>query len=121
MTQRHASIFASGIGSDLTATQWAALAKLAEIGPVSQNHLGRHTAMDAATIKGVVDRLTRRGLTATQPDREDARRLTITLTAAGQDLVEQLTPNAVRVTALTVAPLTPAEQETLTRLLLRLR
>src|ERR1700742_4040558 len=39
--QRHASIFARDIGINLTPTQWAALAKLAETGPCSQNQLGR--------------------------------------------------------------------------------
>ena len=121
VTQRHAAIFAAGIGSDLTPMQWAALAKLAEIGPVSQHHLGRHTAMDAATIKGVIGRLTRRGLTRTQPDGADARRLTVTLTQAGHDLVRQLTPRAVEVTEATLAPLGVEERDTLTALLLRLR
>ncbi len=121
VAQRHAVIFASGIGSDLTPTQWAALTKLAEVGPLSQNLLGRQTAMDAATIKGVVDRLTRRGLTATQPDTEDGRRLLVTLTADGSDLVQRLTPNAARITEDTLAPLTEAEREVLLGLLRRLR
>src|ERR1700759_4172507 len=68
VSQRHAVIFARGIGADLTPTQWAALAKLAESGPCSQNALGRLTAMDVATIKGVIDRLTMRGLTETAAD-----------------------------------------------------
>ena len=46
---------------EVTTTQFAALAKLAEQGPLSQNQLGRATAMDAATIKGVVGRLVRGG------------------------------------------------------------
>jgi hypothetical protein len=58
--QRHTTIFAAKMIEDLTPTQWAALAKLRELGDCSQNHLGRLTAMDAATIKGVVDRLTAR-------------------------------------------------------------
>ncbi len=66
--QRHATIFARDIGINLTPTQWAALAKLTETGPCSQNQLGRLTAMDVATIKGVIDRLTARGLTETSPD-----------------------------------------------------
>ena len=73
--QRHATIFAREIGINLTPTQWAALAKLTETGPCSQNLLGRLTAMDVATIKGVIDRLTARGLTETSPDPEDGRRL----------------------------------------------
>src|ERR1700710_690427 len=65
--QRHAAIFAREIDINLTPTQWAALAKLTETGPCSQNLLGRHTAMDVATIKGVIDRLTARGLTEARP------------------------------------------------------
>ena len=61
-SQRHTALFASRMGAETTPTQWAALAKLHEIGPTSQNQLGRMTAMDVATIKGVVDRLMKRGL-----------------------------------------------------------
>jgi MarR family transcriptional regulator, lower aerobic nicotinate degradation pathway regulator len=39
--QRHATIFAREIGINLTSPQWAALSKLAETGPCSQNQLGR--------------------------------------------------------------------------------
>ena len=118
--QRHAAIFASGVGCGLTPTQWAALAKLHEAGPLSQNRLGRATAMDAATVKGVVDRLTRRGLLAAGPDAADGRRLLVALTAEGEAWVRRLTPHAHAVTAETLAPLAPEEQRTLVSLLLRL-
>jgi DNA-binding MarR family transcriptional regulator len=119
--QRHAAIFAAGIGLDLTMTQWAALAKLAEVGPLSQNLLGRQTAMDAATIKGVIDRLTKRGLTETRPDPEDGRRLLVALSEAGRDAVARGIPLAQRITDETLAPLAPAERDTLVALLARLR
>src|SRR5215813_5220824 len=64
-TQRHTSLFMSRMVEGLTQTQFAALAKLLEVGPCSQNHLGRLIYLDAATIKGVVDRLRARGLVAT--------------------------------------------------------
>ena len=60
--QRHTSIFTSRMIEGLTQTQFAALSKLYEVGPCSQNHLGRLIYLDAATIKGVVDRLHLRGL-----------------------------------------------------------
>ena len=42
VSQRHAVIFAREIGINLTPTQWAALAKLSETGPCSQNlHFAR--------------------------------------------------------------------------------
>jgi hypothetical protein len=44
-TQRHTAIFAARMIEDLTPTQWAALARLSERGPCSQNLLGRCTAM----------------------------------------------------------------------------
>ena len=71
--QRHTTIFARDIGINLTPTQWAALSKLCESGSCSQNQLGRLTSMDVATIKGVIDRLTARGLTETSPDPDDGR------------------------------------------------
>src|SRR3954471_3212290 len=95
--QRHATIFAKEIGINLTPTQWAALAKLAETGPCSQNQLGRLTAMDVATIKGVIDRLSARGLTEPGPDPADGRRLRVRLTRAGQQLAEKAATNALAI------------------------
>jgi MarR family transcriptional regulator, lower aerobic nicotinate degradation pathway regulator len=121
VSQRHAAIFAAGIGEqDVTATQWAVLAKLLERGPCSQNRLGRRTAMDAATIKGVVDRLGKRGLIETRPDPEDGRRLEVALSPAGQALAQRMAPNALRITEETLAPLDEAERATLIALLRRL-
>jgi DNA-binding MarR family transcriptional regulator len=119
--QRHATIFAREIGINLTPTQWAALAKLTETGPCSQNQLGRLTAMDVATIKGVIDRLTARGLTETSPDPEDGRRLLVSLTRAGQQMAEKAAPMGLAITRETLAPLDAKERETLVTLLSKLR
>jgi MarR family transcriptional regulator, lower aerobic nicotinate degradation pathway regulator len=119
--QRHSSIFARDIGTNITPTQWAALSKLAETGPCSQNQLGRLTAMDVATIKGVIDRLTARGLTETSQDPEDGRRLLVSLTRAGQQLAEKVAPSALAITRETLAPLEPRERELLMALLNKLR
>src|SRR5271154_100820 len=121
VSQRHAMIFARDIGADLTTAQWAALSKLAETGPCSQNQLGRLTAMDVATIKGVIDRLTARGLTETSADPEDGRRLRVSLTRAGQQMVEKVASNALAISRETLAPLDAKERETLVALLGRLR
>jgi MarR family transcriptional regulator, lower aerobic nicotinate degradation pathway regulator len=121
VSQRHAVIFARDIGADLTPTQWAALAKLAETGPCSQNQLGRLTAMDVATIKGVIDRLTARGLTETSADPADGRRLRVSLTRTGQQLAEKVAANARAISRETLAPLDPRERELLVELLEKLR
>jgi DNA-binding MarR family transcriptional regulator len=119
VTQRHLSVFAAAI-PEVTTTQFAVLARLAEIGPVSQNHLGRATAMDAATIKGVVDRLAKLGYVATTADAADRRRLTISLTHTGAALFAARVDTALAVSADTVAPLSPDEAELLMSMLLKL-
>ncbi len=120
-SQHHAMIFARDIGINLTPTQWAALAKLSETGPCSQNQLGRLTSMDVATIKGVIDRLTARGLTETSPDPDDGRRLLVSLSRAGQQLAEKAAPTALAISKETLSPLDAKERETLVALLSRLR
>lgn len=119
VTQRHLSLFSELI-PELTTTQFAVLARLAEIGPQSQNHLGRATAMDAATVKGVVDRLARQGLVASSPDPQDRRRLIIELSPKGQVLFAQRVADAMRVSAHTIAPLSAVERVQLLELLSRL-
>ena len=93
--QRHLGLFAEVI-PEVTTTQFAALARLRPSGPMSQNQLGRATAMDAATIKGVVGRLVNRRLVTTAPSAEDRRRLIVDLTPAGRSLVEELRPRGLR-------------------------
>ncbi len=119
--QRHTAIFARLMPDDVTPTQWATLAKLHEIGGCSQNLLGRHVAMDAATIKGVVDRLLARDLVVVSADPSDSRRLTIDLSDSGRDFVRRALPIATAITEETVSSLDAAERETLLGLLARIR
>jgi DNA-binding MarR family transcriptional regulator len=118
--QRHTTIFAAEMIESLTPTQWAALAKLWECGTCSQNHLGRLTAMDAATIKGVIDRLTARGFTTVRPDPRDGRRLLVSLTPTGSDLYDRAAPIAALITEKTLEPLDKNERSMLAALLRRL-
>jgi DNA-binding MarR family transcriptional regulator len=119
-SQRHVAIFAGHIDKDITPTRWAALAKLYEGGPTSQNLLGRRTAMDGATIKGVVDRLTKLNLIETRSDPGDGRRRMVALTEAGRRLVEKSLADAAAITRRTLAPLSADEQTHFLALLRRL-
>lgn len=119
VTQRHLALFAAAI-PEVTTTQFAVLARLTETGPLSQNQLGRAAAMDGATIKGVVDRLTRLGLVVTAADPEDRRRLTVTLTDAGAALFAARAETALAISAATTSPLDPEETRHLMALLARL-
>ncbi len=119
--QRHALIFAEAFGDDLTPMQWAALAKLAERRECSQNLLGRLVSMDVATVKGVVDRLAKRGLAETGADPDDRRLVLVRLTEAGLRAYQDYAAKAAMVTDDTLAPLSPKERDTLIGLLRRLR
>ena len=119
VTQRHLSIFAAAI-PEVTTTQFAVMARLAEVGPLSQNHLGRATAMDAATIKGVVDRLAKLGFVETAADPDDRRRLTVSLSKAGAEIVSAKVATALQVSAETLAPLTADEAAILKSMHMRL-
>ena len=119
VTQRHLALFSEAI-PEVTTTQFAVLARLAEQGATSQNLLGRAVAMDAATVKGVVDRLARQGLVSTSPDEGDRRRLNVALTAAGQALFDARRADALMVSARTLDPLTERERVQILALLARL-
>ena len=119
--QRHTAIFQATVEDEqLTPLQFAALMRLADVGETSQNQLGRLTAMDAATMQGVIKRLISRGLIDRRPDPNDRRRLLLTLSAAGERMVDGVKDIGFRITDRTLEPLSQAERETFIKLLRRL-
>ena len=118
--QRHTSIFMSRMVEGLTQTQFAALAKLYEVGLCSQNHLGRLIYLDAATIKGVVDRLQARNFVTALNDQKDRRRRAVALTDRGRQVTETAIKAAAEITAATLTPLTAEEQRTIAKLMRKL-
>jgi len=115
--QRATSIFLNKIGEpQVTPTQWAAMVKLRDTGGASQNHLGRLTAMDPATIQGVIRRLVDRDLIERAGDPRDRRRQVLRLTPAGTALVERLSANAHEVSRTILEPLDPHDRAEFLRL-----
>lgn len=118
--QRHTVIFTELMAHGLTPTQFSALVKLFEQGTLSQNHLGRLVSMDAATIKGVTDRLKARGFIETGVAAADARLRILSLTPAGRQVAEEAVSTGAVVSQATLAPLDAQERRDLLRLLRRL-
>ena len=114
--QRHLTIFANHIPA-VTPTQFAAIAKLCELGDLSQSELGRQTAMDGATIKGVVDRLKKRNFVTTYRDNDDQRRLFVSATTEGRELFKNNIAAAKAISAQTLQNLSEKENETFLELL----
>jgi DNA-binding MarR family transcriptional regulator len=118
--QRHTAIFQSRDINGLTATQFSAMLRLYQYGESSQNQLGRYSAMDVATIKGVIDRLRQKGLVRTEPFQNDKRRNLISLTPEGATMIEDLKKTGRDITQETLAPLTASERQKFITLLTKL-
>ena len=104
----------------VTPTQFAALAKLDDLGSVSQNQLGRLTRMDPATVSGVVGRLIARGLVRQSADAHDARLVLLALTPPGRAAVRDMKSAAAEVSRRTLEPLKPGEAEALLQTLAKI-
>jgi DNA-binding MarR family transcriptional regulator len=119
--QRASSNLIDRIGPyDLTAPQFATLARLYERGTLSQNLLGRLVAMEPANIRDVVLRLKKRRLVMTRRDPEDGRLILVSLSSAGSSLVEKLLPIEIECTARTLAGFSASEKKLLYEMLDRL-
>jgi DNA-binding MarR family transcriptional regulator len=109
--QRHTALFAKRFAAfDLTPLQFAVLMKLREAGPLSQNLLGRLTAMDPNTVQGVILRLLRRRLVTRSGSPEDRRRKLLALTGDGEALAERLVEEGLAITEETLAPLSAVQR-----------
>ena len=107
-------------GEDLSPTQFAALATILKHGEVSQNHLGRLTAMDPSTISIVMRKLLKHGLITRSASDTDQRLSMIALTGKGTDYTLERLERSVEVGRRFLSPLSPVEQATLLRLLQRI-
>lgn len=116
--QRATMLFLEIMQDDtITPTQFAALGTLLERGPLSQNHLGRLTAMDPSTISVVVRKLLKRGLVHRFSSPTDQRLLMIELTPEGRDYTIGRVPLSQKVSEELLSPLSPGEVALLKELL----
>lgn len=104
--QRASEIFNAVMADfEVTPMQFAALAKLHEVGEASQNHLGRMTAMDPATILGVINRLQKRGLVDRRVDPNDGRMSLLSLSEAGRETIVAMEQAGLEASRRTLEPL----------------
>ncbi|MFE1318260.1 MarR family winged helix-turn-helix transcriptional regulator [Kitasatospora phosalacinea] len=101
------------------ARKWhfAVLVALAESGPASQSDLSRRTGVYRSDMVAVLNELAEGGHLVREPDPVDRRRNVITLTPAGRDRLHRLDALVTAAQQDLLAPLFPAEQAELVRLL----
>jgi len=114
LQQRYVAMFQQLMGEDgPTPPQFAALCRLAVGERISQNQLGRMTAMDPATIRGVVTRLEERRLVERLHDPDDKRRVLVQLSPRGRELLPGYIVRAKAITVEAVKPVAAGEVEPL--------
>ncbi len=116
--QRHLAIFQKHAADpQMTSVQFVTLCALRDHGPSTQAEIIRITHIDQATIRGIIERLERRGLVTLSADPEDGRKVVTNLTAEGQAALDRMLPAAMDITEITMADLNPAERVALAFLL----
>jgi DNA-binding MarR family transcriptional regulator len=116
--QRHMAIFQQTVPeSRLTAAQFVVLLTVRDHGPCEFPVVVQHTALDDASARGIVERLKWRKLLSTEHEPGDARRIVVSLTPEGQEILDQTVPFAQEITELTYGDLTAQERATLVALL----
>jgi DNA-binding MarR family transcriptional regulator len=117
LAQRNYEIFTRYMVADLTRVQFAAMAKLFEVGFCSQNELGRLILLDKASIQGVINRLKKRGFIDVRPDSVDRRQHILGLTKLGQRTVRKGIAAAPNITKEMLENLSERERTLIVRLL----
>jgi MarR family transcriptional regulator, lower aerobic nicotinate degradation pathway regulator len=116
-SQRNTVLFKNEMVHGLTRVQFAAMAKLFEIGSCAQNELGRLILLDRATIKGVVSRLRGRGFIKIVPHECDRRQHVLSLTKLGHKVVQRAIAIAPSITEKMLEPLNAIERKQIIELL----
>jgi DNA-binding MarR family transcriptional regulator len=104
----------------LHASQELMLMVLWDVGPQRQTDLGAELGMDSAGTTRVVHRLEQAGFVRRRPDPCDRRATLVEVTPAGEGLRAQVEHMWTQLEELTVAGLSPAEQQVALDTLLRL-
>ncbi|QXZ09582.1 winged helix DNA-binding protein [Comamonas sp. Y33R10-2] len=109
--QRHSSFFQQSIpNAQLTTAQFVVLCTVREHSGSSLAEIVKAAVIDQATIRGVVDRLKQRDLLNVDLDANDKRKVVLTLTPKGLELIKVVEPIAMQITESTYGKLNPAER-----------
>lgn len=101
---------------DLTLSQFGVLETLHHLGPLCQGQISAKLLKSSGNITLVLDNLEKQGLVQRIRDTVDRRKVTLSLTPAGERLIADIFPRQAAVIADEMSALTPEEQETLGRL-----
>jgi DNA-binding MarR family transcriptional regulator len=96
------------------------LSAVRDLGPVAQADLGRGVRLDPKDLVGVLNDLQSAGLVVREPDPKDRRKNAVSLTERGARLLKRCEKAARAANDELLAPLSAAEREQFTAMLLRI-
>lgn len=105
---------------NLTHSQFAVLEALYHLGPLSQGELGRKILKSNANLTTVVDSLEKKQLVQRTRTDEDRRRIEVSLTAVGEELIDRVFARHADIVTREFLILSHAERQQLARLLKKL-
>ena len=119
--QIHGYLFArETAGFAVTPVQYSVMTVLFEREESDQITIAREVGLERTTVADVVARLESRGLVTRHTNSRDQRVRLVRLSREGRQLVKKMARAVERAHAQTIAPLSPAEQQQLMALLLRM-
>ncbi|MEU0335860.1 MarR family transcriptional regulator [Streptomyces sp. NPDC006193] len=96
------------------------LSAVRDLAPVAQADLGRSVGLDPKDVVGILNDLQSAGLVDRAPDPRDRRKNAVTLTGDGARLLRRCEKAAREANDALLAPLSAAEREQFTSLLIRI-
>jgi DNA-binding MarR family transcriptional regulator len=114
------SIFYDEMGNELTPVQYAILSRLAEHPGIDQVSLAGLAAIDTSTGATVCARLEEKGLLERRVIPHNRRQRALSITTAGQALLDALVPGAQRLRERLLEPLSEQERQVFMSLLAKL-
>lgn len=109
ISQDIAALYSARFG--LSITEWRVMAVLGPGGALSASRVSERTAMDKVAVSRAVSALAARKFLRRQTDADDARRTSLTLSAKGYAVFDQIVPLALAYERRILAHLEADEQE----------
>lgn len=103
----------AGTLDNLTASQFGVLETLYHLGPMCQMELGTKLLRSGRNITLIIDNLEKANLVKRVRDAEDRRKVIVSLTKTGQELIGEIFPRHLKAIVKEMNVLTAEEQETL--------
>ncbi|MFF7765601.1 MarR family winged helix-turn-helix transcriptional regulator [Streptomyces massasporeus] len=107
-------------GEDMRMWHHVVLSAVRDLAPVAQADLGRGVRLDPKDLVGVLNDLQSAGLVVREPDPKDRRKNAVSLTERGARLLKRCEKAARAANDELLAPLSAAEREQFTAMLLRI-